>query len=140
MSPSLAQLVRKWLKTYSTKNQWSFRYAWDSKKEEDDLSKGYLQMEKSQPGWSEHPMPRPTIKIENNEATIGEFRNPPWGGSDGQWTKTVHSDVKLLAADPRFFSKLDKVMQFLTREAQRREENNKKFAQEESARLKDILR
>lgn len=132
MNPSLAQMVRKWLKTYSTKSQWEFQYDWVDEKDADDLNVGFLRM-------SRYDMsPVPAIKIEKDHATIGQFTSDHWGGRE--WTKSIHSDIKLIAADPRFFAKLDRTMQFLTRAAKRREENNQKFAQEEIARLKDILR
>lgn len=132
MSPSLAQMVRKWLRTYSTKSQWEFHYDWDDKKASDNLNVGYLRM-------SRYDMsPRPAIKIEKDHAIIGQFTSDHWGGRE--WATSIHSDVKLIAADPRFFAKLDKTMQFLTRAAQRHTENQKKFAQEEITRLKDILR
>jgi hypothetical protein len=129
MSPSLAQLVKKWLKTYSTKNNWEFSYD-----DNENVSVGFLMY------WRDHDYlgPRVAIKIEKDEAMIGQWSSKSSGLSE--WQRSIYSDVKLIAADPRFFAKLDRMMQFLTRVKQRRAENEKKFAQEEISLLKDILR
>lgn len=131
--PSLATLVKKWLKTYSTKSNWDFRYEYDDKNRKEILTTGYLMLYKHA-----DDMTKPAIMIEDDRAVIGEFGRTHWGNSS-EWRETFHSKIKLIAADPRFFAKLDRAMQFLTRARQRRAENEKKFAQEELNLLEDIL-
>lgn len=132
--PTLATLVKKWLRTYSTKSQWEFRYANDPKTQEQVLDEGYLTCNRfiGTPN-------QPTIKIKDDTAVIGQLGTGNyWEGRT--WQESIHSSVKLIAADPRFFAKLDRAMQFLTRSKERRAENERKFAQEEIALLKDVLK
>lgn len=133
MTPSLAQLVRKWHRTYSNKNNWDFRYGTNDKTGEDDFNEGYLSM------WKHEALIRPAIQIKGNTAVIGEFKREDWGGRT-EWRRSIYSDIELIAADPRFFPKLDRAMQFLVRARERRMEADKKFAQEEMARLKEVLK
>lgn len=131
MTPSLAQLVRKWYRTYSSKNHWDFYYDYDDGKE--NLNIGWLKHTKYE------SYTQPAIMIEGNQAVIGEFARADWGSAT-EWRKSyIHSEVKLIAADPRFFPRLEKVMQFMVRARDRRAENEKKFASEERALLKKFL-
>lgn len=132
--PTLAVLVKKWLKNYSTKSQWDFGFGYDSEKKEQDLNVGYLTLWRFK---TESIGLKPVIKIEDDTAVIGEFGSASWERET--WRESIYSGVKLIAADPRFFAKLDRAMQFLTRAGQRRSENEKKFAQAEMALLKDVL-
>jgi len=133
MNPSLAQLVRKWHRTYSNKNQWEFVYDYGNDDASEDLKAGYLKYIKYE------STNYPAILIEDNRAVIGEFRRLEWG-RNSEWHKTIHSDIELIAADPRFFPKLERAMQFLVRARDRRAENEKKFAAEEMALLKQVLK
>lgn len=135
--PTLAQLVRKWHRTYSSKNNWDFSYGTDTKTGKDDFSVGYLTFWKNE----DYDAPRPAIMIEGDTARLGrwEAAGKAWGSYHSEFAETIHSDLKLIAADPRFFTKLDRAMQFLTRAKDRRRVNEDKFAAEEVALLKKVL-
>lgn len=134
--PTLAVLVKKWLKTYSTKSQWDFSFAYDPKTKEQNIKEGYLTCWR----FDRHEMPgRPAIKIKDDTAIIGQFGAGTYNWEREEWRESIYSGVKLIAADPRFFSKLDKVMQFLVRSKQRKDAHDAKFAQAELVLLKDIL-
>lgn len=133
--PSLAVLVKKWLKTYSTKSQWEFSFAYDPKTKEQDLNEGYLTCYRIGEGPG-----RLAIMIKGDYAVIGQLGSGTYSWQQKAWTENLYSGVKMIAADPRFFPKLDKAMQFLVRSKERRAEHDKIFAQEETTRLREILK
>lgn len=137
MTPTLAQIVKKWHKTYSAKQQWSFSYEHDDKEGKDNLNVGYLSLTRDSYS-DQRPVHYPAILIEGNIAVIGEYRSLAWGHGS-EWHKTYQSGIELVAADPRFFPKLERAMQFLTRARSRRAENEKKFQAEEMVLLKKVL-
>lgn len=126
MSPSLAQLVRKWHRNYSNKNRWDFRYRWkkgpDGIYREEDLNRGLLRC------WKQDTY---VILIEENYACIGT--------ENEENILDPYSSLKIIAADPRFFPKLDRMMQFLTNIQKRRTEHEQSFMKKEMALLKESL-
>lgn len=125
--PSLAQLVRKWHRTYSSKNRWDFTFLHKPGTYEQDLTKGLLRL------WrTDDEGTSPAVVIEDNYACIGLYHR-------GMPLYNQYSDFKILAADPRFFAKLDRMLQFATNMGKRRSEHEKAFMKNEMLLLKEVL-
>lgn len=120
--PTLAQLVRKWHRTYSHKSRWVFSYF--------PIQGNYADPDLKR-GWLEHVTRNcPGVLVENDYAVIGSQigANPEY------------ANFKIIAADPRFFAKLDRMMQFATNIPTRRDEFMKSFYDSEQALLKEVLK
>jgi hypothetical protein len=123
--PTLAQLVRKWHKTYSHKQSWEFLYGTDDE--------GWLVFKRWE--WTRAP----AIFLDKTHAILGEWAETNSFKGRG-WIENIYSDTKIIAADPRFFPKLDRAMQFLMRAHKRHEEYEKQFRQAELELLKEVLK
>lgn len=119
---TLALLVKEWLKSHPAKEQWKFEFQplVLGNFNPPDLNRGRLEHQEGI---------RRMICIEGNEAWIGS----ELGGSD-------YAAVKINAADPCFFVKLDRLMQFATTISKRQSKYWSEFIKSEQDFLREHLK
>lgn len=121
MAFSLAQLVRKWFKT-ANHRKWFFEFSYVDGTQ--DLRCGYIHLENSDL----------VIFVDKNEACLGR-----WSCGDKNWSENQYSATKIQAADPRFFTKLDRLMRFAQGIDKRLIENQEEFYKAEHRLMNEIL-